>query len=316
MKRGPESVIMHKMNSAITLVLLAGSALAQKPATPVAIVNGEAIPRSEFDAALNQRPPVTTPLPADQKKLLEQEVLAALVDETLFKQFLGQNVPPIAKAKIDKQMTAFEAALARRKRTLADYCKETRQNAEQIRANVMQMLQWNAYSAGKISDADVRQYYQDNKAHFDRASVRVSHIVIRLPAAAASAEREAAKSKLTDLRQEITAGRITFAEAAAKYSQCPSATRAGDLGFISRKWMVDEPVAKAAFALDVGVVSDVVVSDVGCHLLQVTEKRPGQPSNFADPRVQEEARDCVLEEMRQRLLAELRAKGKVEIKLQ
>jgi peptidyl-prolyl cis-trans isomerase C len=281
----------------------------------VAVVNGEPIPRSEFEAALNQRLADATPLSAAQRKLLEQEVVAALIDDLLFKQFLKKTAPTVAKAEVDKQLAALETALASRKRSLADYCRESRQTPEQIRSNLTQMLQWSAYSASKVTEADVKQYYLDSKPLFDKATVRVSHIVIRWSATASAAEREGVKKKLAELRLDIATGRITFAEAAAKYSQCPSAPRGGDLGFIARKWMVDEPLAKAAFTLDVGTLSDVVTTEMGCHLIQVTEKRPGEPSNFADPRVQEEVRECLLEEMRQKLIEDLRASAKVEIKL-
>jgi parvulin-like peptidyl-prolyl isomerase len=306
---------MLRLPITIAVLLFAGSAWAQKAGAPVAVVNGEPIPRSEFDAAMNQRPLAATPLSADQKKLLEQEIVSALIDDLLFKQFLNKSAPPVAKAEIDKQLAGLDAALASRKRSLADYCRETHQSPEQIHSSLTQMLQWSAYSASKVTDADIRQYYLDNKPLFDKATVRVSHIVIRWPATATAADREAATKRLADLRHDIAAGRITLSEAAAKYSQCPSASRNGDLGFISRKWMMEETFAKAAFALDVGALSEVVTTEFGCHLIQVTEKRPGEPSNFADPRVQEETRECLLEEMRQKLLAELRAKGKVEVKL-
>ena len=52
-----------------------------------------------------------------------------------------------------------------------------------------------------------------------------------------------------------------------KNSQCPSAPRGGDLDFIARKWMVEEPFAKAAFALKVGEVSEIVSTDFGLHLI-------------------------------------------------
>jgi peptidyl-prolyl cis-trans isomerase C len=78
--------------------------------------------------------------------------------------------------------------------------------------------------------------------------------------------------------------------------------------------MVDESFAKAAFALDTNTISDVVTTDLGYHLILVTDKRPGTPSFFEDPRIKEAARECYMEEMRQKLIADLRAKAKIEIK--
>ena len=76
-------------------LLIASIALSAPP--PVAVVNGEPIPRSELDAALAQRPPVVTPLTAAQDRELKEEVLQALIDERLIRQFLTKTMPPVAK---------------------------------------------------------------------------------------------------------------------------------------------------------------------------------------------------------------------------
>jgi peptidyl-prolyl cis-trans isomerase C len=279
----------------------------------VATVNGEPIPRSELDAALKMRPPIVAPKNAQEQKQLRDHVMVALVDELLLKQFLRSNSRPIESAEIDKQLKALEASLASQKRSLADYCRESRQTLEQVRANLAQMQQWTAYAATKTSEADVKNYYLANKPFFDRAMVRASHIVIRLANDAPTAERAAAQTRLTALRDEIVAGRTRFADAARQFSQCPTGSNGGDLGYIHRKWMVDESFAKAAFALETNSVSDVVTTDLGCHLILVTDKRPGTTSFFEDQRIKEAARECYMEEMRQKLIADLRAKAKIEV---
>jgi peptidyl-prolyl cis-trans isomerase C len=175
------------------------------------------------------------------------------------------------------------------------------------------MMQWNAYAAKKVTDADLKKYYAENKEFFDKVTVRASHIVLRVAADAPPAERQEAKQKLAALRQEIAAKKVTFADAAQKHSQCPSAPKGGDLGYFARKWMVEEPFAKATFALKVGDLSDVVATDYGFHLILVTDRKPGVASDFEQ--VKEDVRDCLLEEMRQDVLANLRRTAKVEVRL-
>src|SRR4029079_15533925 len=96
-----------------------------------------------------------------------------------------------------------------------------------------------------------------------------------------AAERPEAQKQLAGLRQKILAGKTTFAEAARQYSQCPTAPKGGEIGFITRQWMGDEKVARAAFALSKGEISDVVASEFGLHLLTVTERNEGPKVEFA-----------------------------------
>ncbi|HEX4589195.1 MAG TPA: peptidylprolyl isomerase, partial [Gemmataceae bacterium] len=283
------------------------------PPSVVAVVNGEPIPRSELDAALAQRPAVVTPLSAAQQRELQEEALSALIDERLIRQFLAKNAPPVDKERVDRQVATLQRALASQGKPLDDYLAENHQTIAQLRANIGLNQQWNAYAAKKITDADLQKYFADNRDFFDKTTVRVSHIVLRVAPDAPAAEREAALKKLAELRQEIVAKKITFAEAATKHSQCPSAPRGGDLDFITRKWMVEEPFGKAAFALKIGELSEIVTTDYGLHLMLVTDRKPGTPATFAA--VADEVRECALEELRQTTLHDLRRAAKVEFKL-
>lgn len=284
------------------------------PEAPAAVVNGETITIGEIDTFLAIRPLARTQT-AEQQNQLRRDVLTILIDDLVLKQFLRSNGPSIDAAQVDQHLKALEARLASQRKTLADYLKETRQTRAQVRTNFGLMLQWTAYANKKITDADQRRYFEENRAYFDRAMVRASHIVIRVPASAPEPERAAAQARLRSLRQEILAGRVTFAEAAARNSQCPTAAQGGDLGYLARKWMVDESVSRAAFALEINGVSDVVASDMGYHLIQATDRRPGDPAFFEDPRVQAAVRDSLVEEMRLRTIAELRKSARIEIKL-
>jgi parvulin-like peptidyl-prolyl isomerase len=280
---------------------------------PAAVINGEPIPMRDLDAILALRPPAVNPLTAAQRRQLYQDVLQPLIDELLLRQFLAKSVPPPDPAEVKKQMADLEAGLKAQGKTLAEYCKETQQTPAQVQSNLVLMQRWNAYARDKAGDAELRRYYAENKDFFEKTTVRASHIVLRVPASAPPAEREDARQKLATLRAEIAAGKTTFAEAAQKHSQCPSAPKGGDLGYFARKWMVEEPFARAAFSLKVNDLSDVITTDYGLHLILVTDRKPGDGSDFE--KCKDDVRDCFLEEARQNLLAELRAKAKIEVKL-
>ena len=80
------------------------------------------------------------------------------------------------------------------------------------------------------------------------------------------------KSDAIKLRQQIIDGKITFGDAARKYSLCPSRTDGGNLGYFPRGAMV-QPFENAAFALPVGQISQPVETRFGWHLIQVTDRK-------------------------------------------
>ena len=88
--------------------------------------------------------------------------------------------------------------------------------------------------------------------------IRASHILVQT-------EDEAKK-----LYDEIQNGK-SFADIAQAVSLCPSGKNGGDLGFFGKGMMV-KPFEDAAFALEVGEVSQPVQTQFGWHLIQLTDK--------------------------------------------
>ncbi|KAG6380736.1 hypothetical protein JVT61DRAFT_5118 [Boletus reticuloceps] len=62
----------------------------------------------------------------------------------------------------------------------------------------------------------------------------------------------------------------TFGELAKEHSDCSSHDKNGDLGLFSRGQM-QKPFEEAAFALQVGEISDIVSTDSGVHIIMRTE---------------------------------------------
>src|SRR5262249_35046207 len=96
-------------------------------------------------------------------------------------------------------------------------------------------------------------------------------------------------------------------------SQGPTADKGGDLGYVPRKWMVEEPFARAAFAMEAGQVSDVVETEFGLHLIKVTDRKAGPGSDFA--KIKEDVLHVCIEDMYMNLLGQLRKSAKIEINL-
>ncbi|MDP2684713.1 MAG: peptidylprolyl isomerase [bacterium] len=79
------------------------------------------------------------------------------------------------------------------------------------------------------------------------------------------------KSTADEVLSKIRNEEITFAEAAAEYSEDVTADSGGELGYFTRGQMVPEFEA-AVLALEVGEISDVVKTDYGYHIIKLIEK--------------------------------------------
>lgn len=302
---------MKALLGSVLMFALAGLAVAQSSSKPAATVNGEAIPRSEVEAVLKLRPQAVTPLTAAQQRDLFETAAQLLIDEALMRQFLNKSAPPADMAEVDKQFTALLKSLKTNGKTLAEFCKESQQTERQIRTGMELASRWNGYLANKLTDAELEKYYVENKDFFDKVTVKCSHVLYRMSPEAPAAEKSDMIKRMRDLRQQIIDGQMSFVDAAKTFSQCPSGPKGGNLGYIHRKWMVDEAFAKAAFSLKVNEISDVVVTDFGLHLILVTDRKPPEASEFA--KIKDEVRDSCGEEMRQKLLETLRKAAKIEI---
>ena len=110
-----------------------------------------------------------------------------------------------------------------------------------------------------VTDDEVQKYYEANQETFkNEESVTAKHILVD------------SFEQATTVLQSIKDG-MTFEEAALKYSSCPSKEQGGNLGNFTRGRMVPE-FEKAAFELEVGVVSEPVQTQFGYHLIKVEEK--------------------------------------------
>ena len=123
-----------------------------------------------------------------------------------------------------------------------------------------------------VKEEEIQAFYNENLDKFTQGeTVNASHILVET-------EEEAAK-----IAADIKAGTLTFEEAAAKYSSCPSKDAGGNLGEFGRGQMVPE-FEEAAFALEVGVVSEPVKTQFGYHIIRTNAKGEAKPISYNEAR--------------------------------
>ena len=156
-----------------------------------------------------------------------------------------------------------------------------------------------------ISDSEAKNWYQKNP------EIRTSHIFIALPPQATQDEEARATKRLGEIQAEVKSGKVSFAEAAQKYSEDPSAALGGDLDY-RMKDRLDPSFFKAATKLGKpGDISAPVRTPFGVHLIRLTGKRTWIESDRT------QVKRLMLEERRQErvteFLAKLRQKAKINV---
>lgn len=126
-----------------------------------------------------------------------------------------------------------------------------------------------------IADAQVEAFYQGNQERFGQPEERrARHILIQLATGADPAEEAEAVARAEALLARVRENESAFADIAEAESEDPgSARNGGDLGFFGRGVMVPA-FEDAVFAMEKAQISDVVRSDFGLHIIQLTEIKP------------------------------------------
>ncbi|WP_319589735.1 peptidylprolyl isomerase [uncultured Draconibacterium sp.] len=122
----------------------------------------------------------------------------------------------------------------------------------------------------EFNENQVKELYRRMKLEVD-----ASHILLRVDENASAKQEQQVLDKITDIRNEIIAGK-PFDEAAVEYSEDPSAqSNKGHLGYFSAFTMV-APFEDAAFNTPVDAISEPVRTNFGYHLIQVHDTRPNK----------------------------------------
>jgi len=162
----------------------------------------------------------------------------------------------------------------------------------------------------------ISEFYKKNPERFQQGErVRASHILVAVPQNADAATKAKARAKAEGLLKRIKAGE-DFAALAKENSEDPgSAIQGGDLGPPFPRGQMVGPFNDVAFKLAPGMVSDVVETQFGFHIIKVTEKHEARavPLDEVRPQLTQFIENQNRQRETQAFVAGLRAKGKIEI---
>jgi parvulin-like peptidyl-prolyl isomerase len=272
-----------------------------------AIVNGEKVMLWELIGRLDE-----LGVKPEKREEVAVSVLNGMIDNVLLVQFLTAQKIAYDSKVVDKQIAEVKAEYEKEGAKFSEALARIGLTEPKLRVSVVAEVQWQNYMKRTVSDKQLSDYFAKHREYFDGTEVRASHILVEVAPDADDKARAAARSKVEKIRKELTGG-LNFADAARKYSDCPSKDEGGDVDFFPRTDKMVEPFAKAAFALAKGETSAVVETEFGYHIIKVTDRRPGARTKLDDPVLRNELMESLGEQVKNEIVAAQRKFAKIEI---
>ena len=289
----------------------------------VAKVNGQIITKTQLDeevqTTLEQLGPAPT-FEEGQRRLAElrPEILNRLIDNMLILQMAeqrGLQVPPSYfeewKANVMEEMDlASEEELVRQMELQGLNMAEFRRRWEQGLL-IQEVRRIEVDNKISVSEPEIDKYYQEHITEYtEPGKVRIREIVVRI-----GDDEAQAATEMDRLHQDILQG-ADFAEVARQRSHSSSREAGGDLGFFEEGELA-AALNDAAFSMEPGEVSEVLLLGSAYYLIKVEEKMEQQTLPLDD--VRKTIADAIFEqkmrEQSDRYMAQLRDRAIIEIQL-
>ena len=269
----------------ILLTTTATPLLAAEKSSPegtLALVNGVAITKAQLDMELRriekQAQMKGNPIAPSDRKQIKKELLETLINRELLYQESQKKGFVVHPAELDSEFESIKARFANQQgfqQALKDMNITEADFKDQVKRglSIQKLLEKELYEKLAVTDEETRSFYDNNPHYFEKPEqVRASHILIKMAEDDDEEKKAAAKQKIEEIQEKIQAGE-DFERLARTYSEGPSRTQGGDLGYFDRRKMV-KPFSDAAFRLQPGEVSPIVKTRFGYHIIKVVDRKP------------------------------------------
>ncbi|MBI5237198.1 MAG: peptidyl-prolyl cis-trans isomerase [Deltaproteobacteria bacterium] len=259
--------------AAFLLILTPGRAGAEVVDRIVAIINDSVITLSELNAAtaialdkfdLEDK--------KDSKKMIEvkSKILDTLIEQKLVKQASDKAGIDISEREIDNAVEDIKRQNNLTQETLllalAQSGLTMREYRDQLKEQIRQVKFINKEFRSKISilPEDIDDYYKSHRDEFFGPSAfRVNMIFIP------GSDQSVADEKLKLVKEGLSRGE-DFRDLASHYSEGPSASMGGDMGYLKSGEM-DKAIEEAARKLKVNEISAPINTPEGIYFIQLAD---------------------------------------------
>jgi peptidyl-prolyl cis-trans isomerase C len=280
----------------ITLMLVTGRADAEN-GNVVARVNDKTITSDQFERqfGITQQQARRQGVILDEQGLvqLKEDVLENLIDNEVLYQETQIKGYKVESTNVDERFSEVESQFSNDQEfeTALEnmyYTADSFRQAIERRIAIEKYIEREVVPDITVSEDESRQYYDSHQDQFVQPmQVRARHILIVVEDQTNEEKKREALQRIQEVQQKLKDG-ADFESLAREYSEGPSSSQGGDLGYFQRGQMV-KPFEDAAFALQTGELSDVVETRYGYHLIMVTDVRTETvvPFEYANDSIQQ-----------------------------
>lgn len=204
---------------------------------------------------------------------LRSEVTKRLVETRFATRYLKREGFKVSSAQLRLNASEMRAKLKVKGVDLRAKMKELKLTDRDLRRELEARKLWNQYKQKRITSEVIRARFKDRSEQYDGTRVRASQIFLK---AKDDAEWKKVEATLKQLRSEIAAGNVKFADAAKEHSQSPSSKQGGDVGWFPYSGLMPADFSKRAFALKKGEMTQPFRSRYGAHLVLATDREQGR----------------------------------------
>lgn len=283
-----------------------------------AVVNGKEITRAEVEKYYRSRVNAEGPKPSQEESLsLKMSILDELVNNEILLERAAKMSLIASDAEVEDKFTESKSPYTEEE--FQKKLKDTGLSVDDLKTDIRRQLSvqklLNREVVAKISitDEDVTNFYNQNRAQFNVAEPQfhIAQIVVTPRPDPTSHNRkndkattEAEAKRKVELLEQKLAGGADFSQLAMDYSEDSSASTGGDLGFVPESALnqSDPVLKKTVLAMKAGEVTQPIgVKNGGYRILKLIAKEAAGQREISDPQVQQSIRD-MLRNRREQLL--------------
>ena len=300
---------------------VAAVATANTPATVLVQINDKTITQGDVDAEIGgiskmmQSRGRSSEQFAMMLPTIKPQVIDSLVVRTLLADEFARKKITVSDDEINKEIEKIKATLPKGK-NLEELLKSNGVSDKSFREDIMEQIKLSKLlGIGDPTDKEMKEFYEKNKSKLYEIpeTVRARHILIAVNATDDAAKKAVKKAKAEALRKQLVDSKgANFEKLAKDNSDCPSKAMGGDLGEFRKGQMVPA-FEVVAFGLKDNEISEVVETDFGYHVIQMTEHNTPRTVAFDEvkPQIAAQYKGRQLQEKAGPFIQELRDKAKI-----